>query len=30
MLKDVQDVNLLPRMGDVRVTFEILIHYFVQ
>jgi len=30
LLKDVQHVNLFPRMGDVQVAFGILIHYFVH
>jgi hypothetical protein len=30
LLKDVQHVDLLPRMGDVHVTFGILIHCFMQ
>jgi hypothetical protein len=30
LLKDVQHVDLLPRMGDVQVAFGILTHYFVQ
>jgi hypothetical protein len=30
LLKDVQHVDLLLRMGDVQVAFGIIIHYFMQ
>jgi hypothetical protein len=30
LLKDVQDVDLLLKMGDVQITFGIITHYFMQ